>query len=273
MLTVDGVNLAIPPFSAAELGAVVRPLVDDLCARLEGTPRQHRCLVGICGPPGSGKSVLAARLLAYLPSAGRLPADEIAYLPLDGYHLPNRVLDERHYHGDRYPGADGRRLTMIKGAPETFDAETFARDLERCRAAGREARFPAYCRQAHDPVPGRIRVGPSVRLLLVEGNFLLLDGPWRGIGRLLDLSVYLSASRAQCEQNLLCRHVRGGRSAVSAREKIRCVDRVNHGLVERSRAQADYVVETADNRLTTLVPSARCDLAAGSGSRPSGEAQ
>ena len=257
MLTVDGINLDVPPFSDAELGAVVRPLIDDLCRRLEGTPRQHRFLMGICGPPGSGKSVFAARLLAHLTSADRLPADQIAYLPLDGYHLPNRVLDRRRYHGDRYPTADGQPLSTIKGAPETFDAEAFARDLRGCRHAGGESRFPAYCRQAHDPVPGRIRVGPSVRLLLVEGNFLLLDGPWRRIGRLLDLSVYLSASRAQCEDNLLARHVRGGRTAARAREKIRCVDSVNGALVERFRAEADYVVETEANRLTTLVPSAR----------------
>ncbi|MFZ2480889.1 MAG: nucleoside/nucleotide kinase family protein, partial [Propioniciclava sp.] len=63
----------------------------------------RRSLLGITGAPGAGKSTLAAGL------ADALGADRAVVVPMDGFHLDQRVL-ERLGRADR------------KGAPDTFDA-------------------------------------------------------------------------------------------------------------------------------------------------------
>ena len=74
---------------------------------------QERILVAIAGAPGSGKSTLAANLATRLG-----PMAEV--LPMDGFHLDNARL--------RQMG-----LFHRKGAPETFDAESFVKLLRTIR--------------------------------------------------------------------------------------------------------------------------------------------
>ena len=47
------------------------------------------CLIGIAGPPATGKSTLAERLVADLNVAGT----EACFCPMDGFHLTNAQLD------------------------------------------------------------------------------------------------------------------------------------------------------------------------------------
>ena len=83
-------------------------MTGDLAARIAALPlRGRRRLVAIAGAPTSGKSTLAERLVEEL-------GPRAALVPMDGFHLDNRVLDERG-------------LRPRKGAPETFDAAGFVR--------------------------------------------------------------------------------------------------------------------------------------------------
>ena len=93
--------------SLAELVALARSLV------VPGT--SSPILLGIVGPPGSGKSFLTESL------AGALP--EWSCLQMDGHHLSNEVLLDL-----------GRRDR--KGAPDTFDASGFATLLRQLRVRG-----------------------------------------------------------------------------------------------------------------------------------------
>ena len=71
-----------------------------------------RLLVGVCGPPGAGKSTLAAA------AAERL---EAVVVGLDGFHLSNRVLERAG-------------LRDVKGRADTFDRAGFVALLRRLRA-------------------------------------------------------------------------------------------------------------------------------------------
>ena len=65
-LRVDGVDLELSGFDADELRDVVRPLGTAVDERLRRTPVKARLRLGICGPPGAGKTIFAMRLVDWL---------------------------------------------------------------------------------------------------------------------------------------------------------------------------------------------------------------
>lgn len=181
----------------------------------------QRFLVGIVGPPGSGKSTLAAGLAAELGAA---------VVPMDGFHLANAMLDERG-------------LRRVKGAPETFDADAFVAAVGRLVAADSDVLLPDFDRVGDEPRPGRIRVRSTDAIVIVEGNYLLLErSPWSAIGELLDVTVYIELDRATRVDRLVARHVEFGASFDHAAAFVRDSDEANTALIEPTRDRADVIV-------------------------------
>lgn len=150
-----------------------------------------RRLVAVVGAPGSGKSTLAARLVAAVPGA--------VLVPMDGFHLDNRLLDH-----------DGLRAR--KGAPETFDAEGFVALIRRLKQGG-DVVYPLFDRDRDLAIAGAGRVAAATGLVVVEGNYLLLDrAPWRELAGLWDLSVMLEVPAEELRRRLTARWQGLGRS-------------------------------------------------------------
>jgi pantothenate kinase len=197
-----------------------------------------RALLGVVGTPGSGKSTLTEALLAALradPPPGEGP-DWVAHVPMDGYHLADVELERL-----------GRR--HAKGAPDTFDAGGYVALLARLRArdpADTVVYAPAFERTLEQPLAGAIPVPAAARLVLTEGNYLLLDsGRWPAVAPLLD-EVWFCALRDDVRRHrLLSRHVRFGKSPDVARAWVAAVDDPNAALIEATRVRADLVVPSA----------------------------
>jgi len=189
--------------------------------------RPGRAVLGITGPPGVGKSTLAERLVTEL-------AGDAAYLPMDGFHLAHRVL------------ADLGRVDR-KGAPDTFDAAGYVAVLRRLRDPREGYVYaPRFARDIEDSIAGAIPVGPSVPLVITEGNYLLLpDGPWAQVRPLLDEVWYLDLPEPARLQRLVDRHMAFGRDAAQARARATGSDQRNATLIEASRNRADLVVALA----------------------------
>jgi len=142
-----------------------------------------RVLVAVAGAPGSGKSTLAEALVGTLEDA--------VLVPMDGFHLDDRVLS-------------ARRLLARKGAVETFDAEGFASLVERLAVPNSEVIFPVFDRSREIAVAGAGVVSPHHRIVVVEGNYLLLDrAPWNGLR--YDLRVWLDVPVPELERRLTAR--------------------------------------------------------------------
>ncbi|WP_313349634.1 nucleoside/nucleotide kinase family protein [Paracoccus sp. (in: a-proteobacteria)] len=157
--------------------------MEEILDRIAGLGPGRR-IVAIAGAPGSGKSTLAAQLVAVLKGA--------VLVPMDGFHLDNRLLDP--------DGLRGR-----KGAPETFDAEGFVALVERLKAGG-EVIYPVFDRALDMAIAGAGRVRAESRLVVVEGNYLLLDRrPWHKLAGLWDLSVMLDVAMEELERRLTTR--------------------------------------------------------------------
>ncbi|UNO42296.1 nucleoside/nucleotide kinase family protein [Streptomyces sp. MST-110588] len=203
--------------------------LEDLLARARrlaasATPSRRR-LLGIAGPPGAGKSTLAARLVAEL-------AGSCALVPMDGFHLAEAEL---------------RRLgrTERKGAPDTFDAAGYAALLARLRAPEPDTLVyaPAFDRRIEEPVAGSIPVPPDLPLVVTEGNYLLLeDGPWARVRPLLDEVWYVELDGAERVRRLIDRHERFGKPRERAERFVYDSDEANARTVEAGRRRADLVV-------------------------------
>ncbi|MFD0038182.1 nucleoside/nucleotide kinase family protein [Streptomyces anulatus] len=184
-----------------------------------------RCVLGIAGPPGAGKSTLAEQLVTALDGRAAL-------VPMDGFHLAAAEL-ERLGRADR------------KGAPDTFDAAGYAALLRRLRAPDpvHAVYAPAFDRSLEEPVAGSLPVPPDVPLVVTEGNYLLLDdGPWAPVRGLLDEVWFLDLDPEVRVRRLVDRHVRHGRPRHRAEAWVARSDEANARLVERGRGRADLIV-------------------------------
>jgi pantothenate kinase len=184
--------------------------------------RPSRVLLGLAGAPAAGKSTLAAQLAASVRGS--------VVVPMDGFHLPTPVLTDRGEVADR-------------GAPHTFDAAGFVSLLQALRA-GDAVWAPEFDRAAGEPVPDAIAVPAHAPLVIVEGNYLLLDTPpWDEVRELLDAVWFVEGDEAARVARLVARHMRFGWSAEYSTERAtRGVDHANALLVSTTRARADVVV-------------------------------
>jgi pantothenate kinase len=185
----------------------------------------ERHLLGICGPPGAGKSTLAGRLVEAL--RGRA-----VYVGMDGFHLAQVEL-ERLGRAER------------KGAPDTFDAAGYVHLLARLRArrADEVVYAPEFRREIEEPIACAVPVPPDVPLVVTEGNYLLLpDPPWREIRPLLDEVWFLAPPEDWRVARLIERHRAYGRSAAAARERTFGSDQANAERVSATAQSSDLVL-------------------------------
>lgn len=202
---------------------------DDALSHLEAEARgllaqSGRRVLGIAGGPGVGKSTLAMALVA------RLGADA-AYLPMDGFHMKQAKLEMLGTAAD-------------KGMPHTFEGAAFAEFLRGAKSATGAVRAPAYSRKIEDVVDEAIEIPATARLLVAEGNYLLLSSsPWWAVRPLLDRAVFIEVPRDLVEARLMKRHAEEGLFTEDRnRAHIARVDLPNYDLVMRSASQADVVI-------------------------------
>jgi pantothenate kinase len=155
---------------------------------------------------------------------------------MDGFHLADAQL---------------ARLGLLdrKGAPETFDVDGYAATLARLHdEADRTVYAPGFERTLEQPIAAALAVTPAARLVVTEGNYLLLGtGGWERVRELVDEIWFVESPPGRVER-LVERHVRFGKTPGAARAWVERVDEANALLVEASRAAADVVVRPATRR-------------------------
>jgi pantothenate kinase len=150
---------------------------------------------------------------------------------MDGLHLANAVLVEL-----------GRRDR--KGAPDTFDAHGY---LALLRRVATEVDHPVYAPRFHRSIEeshaAEIAIGPAVRVVVTEGNYLLLDRPpWRDVRGCLDAVWYVCVPERLRLDRLVRRRTGLGQPLAEAVAWATGSDQRNAELVAGTRARADGYV-------------------------------
>lgn len=191
-----------------------------------------RFLLAITGGPGAGKSTLAGLLMKNI---NKVLQEEIAILiPMDGFHYHNDILVKKD-------------LLPLKGIPETFDSWQFVKLIKDIASQKVEKLYcPAYDRALHNPVDNAIIIENKHKIIIVEGNYLLLDtDPWNKLAELFDESWFIDTPLTTTKERLVSRHVRTGRSVEEALEKINSTDAPNAALITQSRHKANKIITLA----------------------------
>lgn len=201
--------------------------IDDLIEVLVASGQERRSITAIAGAPGSGKSTIAETLAERLDA---ISPGSAAVFPMDGYHYDDAVLSAR---GHRHR----------KGAPFTFDVAGFGHMLARLRAnSENEVAVPVFDRSLEISRNAARIIPKSVRYLIVEGNYLLLNqSPWSDLRVHYDTSVFLEVPEDVLQARLLLRwkDLKGE----ALRAKMNENDLPNALLVARYSGGWDYVLK------------------------------
>ena len=181
-----------------------------------------RTIVALAGPPGAGKSTLAEAVVAALGPDARA-------VPMDGFHFDDALLIAR-----------GQR--QRKGAPETFDVAGYRHLLTRLRAED-EVAIPVFDRSLELSRGSADLVTAQHRILLTEGNYLLLDeAPWTDLFPFFDLTVLIEVPEAELDRRLLNRWAHFGKTPQQARDWIDSNDMPNIRRVMQGSRQPDLTL-------------------------------
>ena len=195
-----------------------------------GIPVGDRRIVAIAGPPASGKSTLASELHERLNDAS---PGSCALLPMDGFHYDDEVLAARDW-------------LSRKGAPHTFDVGGYAAALRRLRDNDEETvAVPRFDRAIEIARAGAILIERSVRLIVTEGNYLLLgDDPWPGLRSFFDRTALIVSDLETLEARNRQRWVDMDKDEDFITAKLELNDMPNVRLVMERSVDPDWVIHT-----------------------------
>ena len=179
--------------------------------------KNERILVGISGAPGSGKSTLSTALSSKLNKSEHVAA----VIPMDGYHLDKNLLKDLGFK---------HLLLRVKNEDEVV--------------------YPVFDREREIAIAGAGILKKNIRIVIVEGNYLLFDEePWSCLSKLWDYSVFLDVDLKVLEQRLIERWINHGFSTAEAKQKALGNDIPNAKRVIASRCLENRIIRYENRTL------------------------
>lgn len=184
---------------------------------MNSTPENTRLLVGLSGIAASGKSTLAALIVAHtnaLLEEAEAQRDRAILVGLDGWHLTRAQLDA-------FP--DPKLAHDRRGAHWTFDGMAYVEFVKALRlplqpesegdanATAQVIVAPSFDHAVKDPTPASMSISPHHRIVLIEGLYTFLSiMPWSEAGAMLDERWFIDVGIDVASHRLVKRHVVSG---------------------------------------------------------------
>ncbi|XP_073143882.1 putative uridine kinase C227.14 [Henckelia pumila] len=239
----------VPVIDSGCMDEICKTLAERLVptAAAESNPNFKR-IIGLCGPPGSGKSTIASEIVRYINELwaqksssfdSQVESPEVAImLPMDGFHLYLHQLDAMQ---------DPEEAHARRGAPWTFDPERLLRCLIKLKNEG-SVYVPSFNHGVGDPVEDDIFVNLQHKIVIVEGNYLLLDeGVWKDISCIFDEKWFIDIDITTAMERVLKRHIATGKPPDVAKWRVDYNDRPNAELIMKSKQNADLIIKLVDH--------------------------
>ncbi|XP_050237512.1 putative uridine kinase C227.14 [Mercurialis annua] len=202
-------------------------------------------IVGLAGPPGSGKSTIASEVVRRVnklwPQKASSfdsqvdPPDVATVLPMDGFHLYRSQLDAM----ENPEEAHARR-----GAPWTFAPNLLLQRLKQLRNEG-SIYVPSFDHGVGDPVEDDIFVSLQHKVVIVEGNYLIMgEGEWNDVSSMFDEKWFVDVNLDTAMERVLKRHISTGKPPDVAKWRIAYNDRPNAELIIKSKNRADLIIKS-----------------------------
>ncbi|KAL4920843.1 P-loop containing nucleoside triphosphate hydrolase protein [Aspergillus aurantiobrunneus] len=196
------------------------------------TPPSKRVIIALTGPPGSGKSTIAATVVARLNALGT-PSFAIA-LSMDGFHYPKTYLDGLPNREEAY---------ARRSAHWTFDSAGvlhLVKALHLSETNEREViEAPHFDHGFGDPVS----------VVILEGNYLAYDlAPWSEIVNYVDDTWFVEVDIGVMKQRIAKRHLQSGieRTWDDATRRAESNDVLNGVEIQRNLIQPAVIVQSVD---------------------------
>ncbi len=222
-------------FSDQDVQEIYIPLLRKLRQMQEN--KKGRILIFLAAPPGVGKTTLAMFLQMLSETTEGLK--KVTAIGIDGFHHYETYLNTHT------TVRDGTEIPLIKvkGAPETFDLQKLTAGIQKI-AAGEDCMWPTYSRILHDPVENAVKVSGDI--ILLEGNYLLLDAPgWRDLKQYADMTVSLMPpDREILKERLVNRKAASGFSPEEAEAHVTFSDLYNADLCMEHALPADLTIHS-----------------------------
>lgn len=243
MNSIDFPNITFPPIlNVTEQEIDISAITDkqkqfyvDLfkeLVELYQSKQKPRMIVGMVGPAGAGKSVIAT-IFQEIAKQVFLPF-RFETVGIDAFHYTNDFLVVNT--------SEGKALKNHKGRFDTYDVEKLVTMLTRF-FKGEKVTLPKYSRKIHNPVDNAVTIQEQNALLLVEGLWLLYDqSGWDKVGELLDFSIFVEAGKEKVKQGVIGRHIAGGRTSDDALGYYEANEAINFDLIMKTKSKADKII-------------------------------
>ncbi|KAI1275695.1 P-loop containing nucleoside triphosphate hydrolase protein [Xylaria sp. FL0933] len=213
---------------------------------VHGKSTLSRVIIALAGPPGSGKSTIAAEVVSRINrQAGQCIA---VALPMDGFHYPRAYLDTLPNRAEAY---------SRRGTHWTFDAKgvlDLVKTLHSSRTSARATiSAPSFDHATKDPIEGGIVVDPNTQIVIIEGNWLLFDcDPWKQIKDYVDDTWFVDVDEDLALQRVASRHLRSGieTSRESAIARASQNDLLNGKEIRRALVKPSVVIRSIETSTT-----------------------
>jgi pantothenate kinase len=207
-----------------------------------GPASRRRIVVVLAGPPGSGKSTIAAKVVQRLNASCMQPFAGV--IPMDGFHLSRATLDTLPNRTEAY---------ARRGASWTFDSAGVL-DLVHMLCQSRSNNSdtilaPSFDHALKDPVAGGIKITPKISFVLLEGNYLLLnEEPWSQIAGLVDDTWFVDVDPQLARVRIAKRHIKSEieRTWEAAFVRAEGNDLLNGVEIRQKLVQPAVVVQSVD---------------------------